>query len=66
MRQRGGGGAAPGAPAGVTVLPRTPPRRLRGSELHKFNAVRLAVENESGLTFSHQQQRRKVQCVPGP
>ena len=25
MRQRGGGGAAPGAPAGVTVLPRTPP-----------------------------------------
>ena len=54
MRQRGGGGAAPGAPAGVTVLPRTPPGRERGSELRKFNANRLAVENDPGLTFPHQ------------
>ena len=80
MRQRGGGGAAPEAPAGVTVLPRTPPGLAAARKtqacypdpaetwgqkigLHKFNANRLAVENDPGLTFPHQQQRRKVQCV---
>jgi hypothetical protein len=32
-------------------------------ELRKFNAIRLVVENEPSLTFSHQKQRGNVQCV---
>ena len=75
MRQRGGGGAAPGAPAAVSRWPKRAARaglvwRLRAKqkpvtpdpaeiwgqkiELHEFNAIRLAVESDPGLTFPHQ------------
>jgi hypothetical protein len=54
MRQRGGGGAAPGAPAGVTVLPRTPPGRERG----------FCWDGLRGLPCQHTPQRRRCNFVP--
>ena len=64
-RQRGEDrGRCPRSPRrGNSVTPDPAETLGQKIELHKFNALHLAVENEPSLTFSHQQQRRKVQCV---